>query len=51
MCSLSRISPPAPASPAAAILLTNKRSEAKRSKYRLEHLVRVHLGADDTAYK
>lgn len=36
---------------AAAILLTNKRSEARRSKYQLEHLVRVHLGADDTAYK
>lgn len=35
----------------AAILLTNKHSEARRSKYRLEHLVRVHLGADDTAYK
>lgn len=37
--------------PAAAILLTNKHSEARRSKYRLEHLVRVHLGADDPAYK
>lgn len=44
-----RPAPPPP--PAAAILLTNKASEARRAKYRLEHVVRVHLGADDTAYK
>ena len=36
---------------AAAILLTNKRSERRRAKYSLEHVVRVHLGADDAAYK
>ena len=34
----------------AAIVLTNKRSE-RRSLYELQHLVRVHLGADDAAYK
>lgn len=41
---------PAPVT-AAAIMLTNKRSERRRAKYSLEHMVRVHLGADDTAYK
>ncbi|KAL4452786.1 hypothetical protein ABPG75_008448 [Micractinium tetrahymenae] len=35
----------------AAILLTNKHSERRRSKYELQHVVRVHLGADDAAYK
>ena len=35
----------------AAILLTNKRSERRRAKYSLEHVVRVHLGADDTAFQ
>ena len=35
----------------AAIMLTNKPSERARSKYSLEHVVRVHLGADDTAFK
>ena len=34
-----------------AVLLTNKRSERHRAKYELLHCVRVHLGADDTAYK
>jgi 3-ketoacyl-CoA synthase len=33
------------------VLLTNKRSERRRSKYQLQHVVRVHLGSDDTAYK
>lgn len=36
---------------AAAILLTDKRTERWRAKYQLEHLVRVHLGADDVAYR
>lgn len=35
----------------AAILLTNKLSDQKRVKYELEHVVRVHLGADDAAYR
>lgn len=35
----------------AAMLLTNKRSEARRSLYELEHIVRVHLGAQDDAYR
>ena len=35
----------------AAMLLTNKWSERRRAKYELLHCVRVHLGADDTAYK
>lgn len=35
----------------AAILLTNKRSERRRAKYELQHVVRVHLGSDDAAYK
>jgi 3-ketoacyl-CoA synthase len=35
----------------AAILLTNKPTERWRAKYELEHLVRVHLGADDAAYR
>lgn len=35
----------------AAILLTNKRSEASRSLYELEHIVRVHLGSQDDAYR
>lgn len=35
----------------AAMLLTNKRSEASRSLYELEHVVRVHLGAQDDAYR
>jgi 3-ketoacyl-CoA synthase len=34
----------------AAVLLTNKRSERRRAKYELQHVVRVHLGADDKAY-
>lgn len=35
----------------AAILLTNKLNDRHRVKYELEHVVRVHLGADDMAYK
>ncbi|KAL4855401.1 3-ketoacyl-CoA synthase 1 [Chlorella vulgaris] len=35
----------------AAVLLTSKASERHRSKYELQHVVRVHLGADDAAYK
>lgn len=35
----------------AAILLSNRRSERRRAKYRLVHVVRTHKGADDKAYK
>ncbi|XP_010926125.1 3-ketoacyl-CoA synthase 6 [Elaeis guineensis] len=35
---------------AAAILLSNRRREARRAKYRLVHVVRTHKGADDRAY-
>jgi 3-ketoacyl-CoA synthase len=35
----------------AAILLTNKSSGRLSAKYELEHVVRVHLGADDTAFQ
>ncbi|KAF3338158.1 3-ketoacyl-CoA synthase 11-like protein [Carex littledalei] len=35
----------------AAILLTNRRSERRRSKYQLVHTVRTHRGADDRAYR
>ncbi|GMH19026.1 hypothetical protein Nepgr_020867 [Nepenthes gracilis] len=35
----------------AAILLSNKRCERRRAKYRLLHVVRTHLGADDKAYR
>ncbi|KAF3447181.1 hypothetical protein FNV43_RR12361 [Rhamnella rubrinervis] len=34
----------------AAVLLTNKRSEQCRSKYRLLHTVRTHKGADDKSF-
>ncbi|WOL11630.1 3-ketoacyl-CoA synthase 6-like [Canna indica] len=36
---------------AAAILLSNRRREARRAKYRLTHVVRTHKGADDRAYR
>ncbi|RVW84603.1 hypothetical protein VitviT2T_021900 [Vitis vinifera] len=36
---------------AAAILLSNRRRERRRAKYRLVHLVRTHKGADDKAYR
>lgn len=35
----------------AAVMLTNKRNERRRSLYELSNLVRVHMGADDVAYK
>ncbi|KAL8171179.1 hypothetical protein V2J09_022983 [Rumex salicifolius] len=34
----------------AAILLSNKRSDRRRSKYQLIHTVRTHKGADDRSY-
>ncbi|GAB4851016.1 3-ketoacyl-CoA synthase 11 [Ancistrocladus abbreviatus] len=34
----------------AAILLSNKRSAARRSKYQLIHTIRTHKGADDRSY-
>ncbi|KAJ6828127.1 putative 3-ketoacyl-CoA synthase 1 [Iris pallida] len=34
----------------AAVLLSNKRRDAKRAKYRLVHTVRTHKGADDSCY-
>jgi 3-ketoacyl-CoA synthase len=36
---------------AAATVLTNKSSQLYRCKYELKHLVKVHLGADDAAYR
>jgi 3-ketoacyl-CoA synthase len=36
---------------AAAVLLSNRRREARRAKYRLTHVVRTHKGADDRAYR
>ncbi|KXZ56245.1 hypothetical protein GPECTOR_1g213 [Gonium pectorale] len=36
---------------AAASILTNKPSLARKAKYSLEHRVRVHMGASDPAYK
>lgn len=35
----------------AAILLSNRRNERRRAKYRLVHVVRTHKGADDKAYR
>ncbi|GAA0158281.1 hypothetical protein LIER_15356 [Lithospermum erythrorhizon] len=35
----------------AAILLSNKSSERRQSKYQLKHVIRTHKGADDRAYK
>ncbi|PSR84937.1 3-ketoacyl-CoA synthase [Actinidia chinensis var. chinensis] len=35
----------------AAILLSNRRSDRCRAKYRLLHVVRTHRGADDKAYR
>ena len=35
----------------AAVILTNRLAERRRAKYELRHVVRVHLGADDTAYE
>jgi len=35
----------------AAMILTNRLTEYARAKYELQHVVRVHLGADDMAYE
>ncbi|KAH6810061.1 3-ketoacyl-CoA synthase 6 [Perilla frutescens var. frutescens] len=35
----------------AAVLLSNRRSDRRRAKYRLVHVVRTHRGADDKSYK
>lgn len=35
----------------AAILLSNRRRDRRRAKYRLIHLVRTHKGADEKAYR
>ncbi|XP_078429872.1 3-ketoacyl-CoA synthase 11-like [Wolffia australiana] len=35
----------------AAILLSNRSSDKKRSKYQLMHTVRTHRGADDVSYR
>ena len=35
----------------AGILLTNRPTDRWRAKYSLEHIVRVHLGRDDSAYR
>ena len=34
-----------------AALLSNRPGDARAAKYRLDHVVRTHLGADPTAYK
>ncbi|KAJ9564458.1 hypothetical protein OSB04_000424 [Centaurea solstitialis] len=36
---------------AAALLLSNKRRERRRAKYKLVHVVRTHKGSDDRAYR
>ncbi|XP_055822270.1 3-ketoacyl-CoA synthase 20-like [Solanum dulcamara] len=36
---------------AAAILLSNRFSDYRRSKYKLKHVVRTHKGADDKAFR
>ncbi|MQL76264.1 hypothetical protein Taro_008650 [Colocasia esculenta] len=35
----------------AALLLSNRLRDARRAKYRLLHVVRTHMGADDRAYR
>ncbi|KAJ7954094.1 3-ketoacyl-CoA synthase [Quillaja saponaria] len=35
----------------AAILVSNRRSEKRRAKYRLVHVVRTHKGGDDKAFR
>ncbi|KAK9131489.1 hypothetical protein Sjap_011976 [Stephania japonica] len=34
-----------------AVLLSNRRRDFRRAKYRLEHIVRTHKGADDRAFR
>ena len=36
---------------AAAMIMTSRMSERRRAKYELEHTVRVHIGANTTAYE
>ncbi|XP_077230786.1 3-ketoacyl-CoA synthase 6-like [Tasmannia lanceolata] len=36
---------------AAAILLSNRRKDNRRAKYRLIHVIRTHKGADEKAYR
>ncbi|XP_047939613.1 3-ketoacyl-CoA synthase 4-like [Salvia hispanica] len=36
---------------ASAVLLSNRRSDRRRSKYKILHVVRTHKGADDTAFR
>ena len=36
---------------ASAVLLSNKRSDRRRAKYKLSHIVRTHKGADDKSYR
>ena len=35
----------------AGVLLTNRPSDRWQAKYSLQHIVRVHLGGDDAAYR
>ena len=35
----------------AAILLSNRKQDKRMAKYKLQHLVRTHLGSNDKAYK
>ncbi|KAM3269542.1 3-ketoacyl-CoA synthase 6 [Capsicum chacoense] len=35
----------------AAILLSNRKSDHRRAKYRLSHIVRTHKGADDRSFR
>ncbi|XP_076918656.1 3-ketoacyl-CoA synthase 10-like [Bidens hawaiensis] len=34
-----------------ALLLSNRRRDCRRAKYKLEHIVRIHKGADDSSFK
>lgn len=34
-----------------ALLLSNRRRDSRRAKYRLEHIVRTHKGADDRCFR
>ncbi|KAH6780050.1 3-ketoacyl-CoA synthase 4 [Perilla frutescens var. hirtella] len=36
---------------AAAVLLSNRSSDKRRSKYKILHVVRTHKGSDDTAFR